>query len=177
MPAAKIIRPTIEYKDSYVEAIREFQTEGRMKNIDPSTLRANFDEYVNDLCEEKGAYHHLFADWVEPVPETVLWMVKDGEFIGYINIRHRLNWHLEKWGGHMSIAIRPSMRKKGYGKKLLRKGIPFANYLGIEQALITMDPENTAARSIVEACGGVEDEITTKTEQFPSRIKYWLDCT
>src|SRR5690606_20234669 len=97
-------------------------------------------------------------------------------YIGSLNIRHRLNWHLEKWGGHINFIIRPSMRGKGFGKKLLQKGIPCASYLGIERALITLDPRHNAAAHIVKLCGGKYQDTTPETNQFPPRKRYWLPC-
>ena len=142
----------------------------------PHDLNADFDSFIDGLRNERVYPQHDFQDWVEPVPETVLWMVKDGEYYGSIYIRHRLNWHLEKWGGHASFLIRPSMRGKGFGKKILQKSIPFINYLGIDRALITIDPKNKAAMRIIEFCGGVQDGDCPETEQFPARLKFWLDC-
>lgn len=177
MPASKIIRPSVEYKDSVIAALQEHQAEGKFTYVNIDDLKNDFGAFIKKLCCEKGVQHRPYQNWVEPVPETILWLVKDKEYIGTVKIRHRLNWHLEKWGGHMSIDIRPSMRGKGYGKKLLKKALPFANYLGIERALVTVSPDNKEAIKIVEFCGGVEDEITPKTDRFPAQIKYWIDCT
>ncbi|MCD8497133.1 MAG: hypothetical protein LRZ85_03050 [Alphaproteobacteria bacterium] len=68
------------------------------------------------------------------------------------------------------------MRSKGYGKKLLQKGMPFICYLGIDRALITLDPANKSGIKIVEHCGGEFDDQTPETEKFPSRLRYWLQC-
>ncbi len=69
------------------------------------------------------------------------------------------------------------MRGKGFGKKILLKALPFANYLGIEKALITVAPDDEHAIKVIEACGGVFDDETPETDQFPSRRRYWVDCT
>ncbi len=177
MSASKIIKPSVDYKDSYLEAIKEFQEEGRYNFIDTNELDKNFEQFVQDLLDRKRHLHKTHADWVEPVPETVLWLVKDDQFIGSFNIRHRLNWHLEKWGGHINFSIRPSMRGKGFGKKILQKGMPYACHLGIDRALITLSPKSTSGRHIVEFCGGEFQDETAETERFPARRRYWLDCT
>jgi predicted acetyltransferase len=177
MSASKLVKPSIEYKDSYLEAIREFHEEERYQFLDILNLQENFVQFIEDLNTGKRHLHLPFADWVEPVPETILWLVKDGEYIGTLNIRHRLNWHLEKWGGHLNFVIRPSMRGKGYGKKILQKGMPYAAHFGIDNALITVDPENHNAVHAVEFAGAVFEDETTATERFPARRRYWLDCT
>ncbi len=109
------------------------------------------------------------------MPETSLWLVKGDKYIGSFNIRHRLNWHLEKWGGHVNFIIRPSMRGKGFGKKILQKGLPIVNYLGIERALFTIAPESSCAARILEFCGAELEDETPATEQFPARKRYWVN--
>lgn len=177
MSASKLVKPSVEYKESYFEALEEFHQEGRYTFLSAEKLDPIFEQFTDDLNNGKRHLHKPYPDWVEPVPETVLWLVKENKFIGTFNIRHRLNWHLEKWGGHINFIIRPSMRNKGFGKKILQKGIPFIGYFGIERALITVAPDNVAAIKIIEFCGAEFQDETPKTDQFPARKRYWLDCS
>lgn len=176
MSASKLVKPSVDYKDSYLEALQEFHAEGRYNFLSVADLEDNFETFVQNLNDGKRHLHKPYDDWVEPVPETSLWMVKDNKFIGVFNIRHRLNWHLEKWGGHINFVIRPSMRNKGYGKKILQKGMPYACYLGIDRALMTVEPSNEAAIKIIKHNGGVFEDETPKTDKFPARQRYWLQC-
>lgn len=177
MSAAKLEKPAIEHKESYIKALKEFQEEDRYSFLDINEIERDFEDFIDTLNSGKKNLHKPYADWVEPVPETVLWLTKDDEFIGTLNIRHRLNWHLEKWGGHLNFIIRPSMRGKGFGKKLLQKGIPFIAYLGIEKALITVDPSDDIANKIVTSVGAELEDTLPATDKFPERHRYWLDCT
>lgn len=177
MTAAKLERPNVHHKKSYIEALKEFHAEGRYTFLDLDQVEENFEDFINKVNAGKKNLHKPYADWVEPVPETVLWLVKDHEFIGTLNIRHRLNWHLEKWGGHINFIIRPSMRNKGFGKKLLRKAIPYVAHMGIDKALITINPKDKAANKIIQFCGGVLEDTLPATDKFPARNRYWLDCT
>ena len=177
MSASKLVRPDIAYKDSYLEALTEYHAEDKFLFNKHHVLKADFEGFVKALKSERGYPHQPFQDWVEPVPETVAWLVKDDDYMGSVYIRHRLNWHLEKWGGHIHFIVRPSMRGKGFGKKILLKAIPIANYLGIEKALITVAPDNGAAIRIITACGAKFEDDLPETEQFPARKTYWLDCT
>lgn len=176
MSASKLVKPSVEYKESYLEALKEFQEEGRYSFLDYDDVRDNFESFIEKVNEGKKRLHKPFPDWVELVPETVLWLVKEDQFIGTLNIRHRLNWHLEKWGGHLNFVIRPSMRGKGFGKKILEKGMPYVCYLGIDKALMTVDPKNDESIRIVEHCGGKFDDETPATDKFPARRRYWLSC-
>lgn len=177
MTASKLIRPSKEYKDDYLAALAEYHQEGRYLYQDIGLMRTGFEDFIKAMKIEKGYPHQPYQDWVEPVPETIVWLVKDGTYIGTVDIRHRLNWHLEKWGGHVHFNIRPSMRGKGYGMKIVQKAIPIINYLGIDKALITVKPDDKAAIRIVESCGAKFEDETSATEKFPAMRRYWLDCT
>ena len=177
MSASKLVKPTVECKDSFLAALDEYHAEGRYLFLDREKLKTNFPQFIEDLNTGKRHLHKPYPDWVEPVPETILWLVKENDYIGTFNIRHRLNWHLEKWGGHINFMIRPSMRSKGFGRKILQKGMPFVAYLGIDKALITVSPKNLSAQHVIEFCGGVLDGETTETDKFPARKRFWLDCS
>jgi len=153
MSASKLVKPCSEHKETYIEALKEFQAEGRYTFIDVADLEEDFDAFVEKLNEGKKHIHKPYADWVEPVPETVLWLI-----------------------GHINFVIRPTMRGKGFGKKILQKGMPYVCYLGIEKALITVAPDNESGIKIIEHCGGVFDDETNETDKFPARRRYWLSC-
>ena len=176
MSASKLVKPAAKYKESFLEALSEFHAEDRYSFLNIEALSQEFDQFIEDINSGQRHLHKPFANWVEPVPETILWFVKGDHYIGSFNIRHRLNWHLEKWGGHLNFVIRPSMRGKGFGKKLLQKGLPCAYYLGIDKALITLDPNHTATEHIIDLCGGEFQDETPQTDQFPARKRYWIAC-
>jgi len=177
MSASKLVRPAEQYKESYLEALEEYHAEGRYLYQDIGQIDANFKTFLKEMRTEKGYPHQPYQDWVEPVPETIVWLVKDNKYIGTVDIRHRLNWHLEKWGGHIHFNIRPSMRGKGFGTKILMKAIPIVNYIGVDKALITIAPGDDAAIRVVESVGGVFEDETCATDKFPAMRRYWIDCT
>jgi predicted acetyltransferase len=177
MTASKLIRPNIDFKDSYLEALEEYHAEDRYLHQDIAVLQNDFKSFIKELRAEKGYPHQPYQDWVEPVPETIVWLVKDDKYIGTVDIRHRLNWHLEKWGGNIHFNVRPTMRGMGFGLKILKKAMPIVNYLGIDKALITLKPEDEIGIKIVEKCGGIFEDETVATDKFPAMRRYWLDCT
>ena len=177
MSASKLAKPDVIYKDSFIKAIQEFQAEDRFTFLDTAELESDFEGFVNSINNKKRHLHKAFPDWAEPVPETIVWMVKEHDYIGSIHIRHRLNWHLEKWGGHLNFMIRPTMRGKGFGKKMLQKALPAIAHLGIEKALVTVAPDNHSAIHAIEFCGGEFEDETPTTDKFPARKRYWINCT
>lgn len=175
MTASKLIRPTIEYKESFLSALTEYQAEKRFMHLKSPWLYTHFDDYVQDIIDENSNDLQPLCDWKDYVPQTTVWMVKDSDYIGTVEIRHRLNWHLEKWGGHLHFVVRPSLRGLGYGKKMFLKAIPLLKHLGIDRALLTTEPDNHVARHIIEQSGAVFEDETTKTDHFPVMRRYWLE--
>lgn len=71
--------------------------------------------------------------------------VVNGEYVGRVSLRHRLNAGLEAWGGHIGYEVRPSVRGRGYGHALLAGMLPHARTLGLERALLHCDDSNAAS--------------------------------
>ena len=108
------------------------------------------------------------------VPATTLWLVDHGEFIGGVSIRHRLNEHLLKVGGHIGYDVRPSQRNKGYGSKILELALPVARGLGIDRVLVTCDATNEASRKIIEKNGGVLENSAIDEKSGVERLRFWI---
>ena len=163
-----LIRPSTKYKESFLDALNEYQKEDKddrhnrnehYNNLDTNLLKKDFEGYVKaELLKEKGI--GLPKGWV---PETVLWLIDGDKFIGKINVRHRLTESLIKLGGHMGYDIRPSKRGKGYGKKMLGLALVEAKKMGIKDILITCNFDNFASKKIIESNGGqFKDRVGTK---------------
>lgn len=78
--------------------------------------------------------------------------------IGVVNIRHELSELLRNSGGHIGYGIRPSERKKGYAKLLLKLSLQEIRKLGVQRALVVCDDWNIASRQTILANGGIQDE-------------------
>lgn len=165
-----LIIPSIQYKDSYLEAIEEAKNETTDTIIEKPKEGQPFDEFVKNKIEEaKGL--HLPEGWV---PATELWLIDDHEFIGRINIRHSLTEHLLKIGGHIGYWIRPSKRNMGYGKEILKLALPEAKKLGITEVLLTCDDTNIGSQRIIEANGGVLENTVDNGSDHPRKRRYWI---
>lgn len=170
----KLIRPSSEYQDSFIGAVREFQAERLhlYTDLETADLETDFEAYVQRELDR--AQVPLRPEWV---PDTIFWLVNDiqKEFLGRISIRHQLAGTLREFGGHIGYEIRPSQRCKGYGTLLLRLALPEARRLGITKALITCDIDNVGSQKIIEANGGVlEDVIELDYRNVPT-MRWWID--
>ena len=79
--------------------------------------------------------------------------------------RRWLNRVLRDFGGHIGYSVRPS----GAGRVAtasLRLVLPHAASLGIDPALLTCDVENVASQRVIEADGGVLEEVRGSTRFY-----------
>ena len=175
----QLVQPSAEYKDSFIEAVREYKGEAETeptrnyRDLSLDDLEADFEVFV-----ERERSHADGKNQPEGyVPQTELWLVDGGEYIGRVSIRQRLNEHLLQIGGHIGYNIRPSERGKGYGNKILELALQEAKDMGIEKIRITCDVDNVASRKIIEKSGGVLDSEIPNPETGVGKLRYWIDIT
>lgn len=174
----KLILPSEAYKDSFIEAVIEYQASGEAasrhnmyKELLISELDLHFDNFVErELSHARG--ENLSPGYV---PHTDYWLIDSDEFIGRVTVRHRLTERLEKFDGHIGYDIRPSKRQQGYGTEILELVLPKVKGLGIERVLITCRESNIASRKIIEKNGGVLENIVHDTEAGVDKFRFWIN--
>jgi len=176
-----LVAPSIKYKRSFLEAAAEYQKEyketGNQRleryaklNLDKLNDSGEFENFVNKLkAQAKG--EGLPEGYV---PSSVFWLVDGEEFIGQVDIRHRLTPLLKETGGHIGYDIRPSKRKQGYGKLILKLALEKAKELGIKDALVTCDVTNTVSKKVIEANGGKLESQLKGAVGKPDKLRYWI---
>jgi predicted acetyltransferase len=161
----KLIQPTTTVHASFVEAMKEFEAEGR--SGDGSSVGRDIAEFGSRWGEPAVFAKYVAAlrseereETVRPglVPCTTLWYVDGDVYLGRFAIRHRLNEPLFEQGRHIGYDIRVSARRRGHATTMLREGMAYTRRLGIDPALITCDHWNTAPRKVIEGCGGVFED-------------------
>ena len=108
------------------------------------------------------------------VPETIFWLIGDGQFIGRTSLRHSLNPKLLQFGGHIGYEIRPTQRRKGYGKLILRLALEQARAIGLTRVLVTCDDTNIGSAKIIEYNGGVLENTVLLAGDSVSTRRYWI---
>lgn len=166
----KLVRPTIIYKESYIEALGEAKNETGSIVLHCPKEGRSFEDFIQEqLNYEKGL--NLPENWV---PYTEFWLIDKNEFIGRVPIRHHLTEHLLKLGGHIGYYIRPSKRKMGYGKKILELALVEAKKLGLSKVLVTCDITNLGSQKIIERNKGVLENIIEIGKDKPLKRRYWI---
>jgi len=109
------------------------------------------------------------------VPNTFLVGVVDGQIIGRLSIRHRLNDFLERIGGHIGYGIIKSYRRQGYCTEMLKQALPICSSLGIKKILITCDIDNFGSQKVIKRCGGIFENVTDDSQLNVQKRRYWID--
>ncbi len=175
----ELVEPSTEYKDWFIEAVREFQADVDdssrnqwYRRLSITDLQRCFEALV-DTEKSHSSGENLSEGYV---PYTEYWLVDDCEFIGRASVRHRLEGHL-KITGHIGFDVRPSRRGKGYGNEILRLALQKAKDFGLKRVLLSHDIRNTASRKIIEKNGGVFENqvsIDEKGSEGSVGLRYWI---
>ncbi|MBI3231584.1 MAG: GNAT family N-acetyltransferase [Candidatus Doudnabacteria bacterium] len=169
----RLVLPSVKYKKSFLEDFlkhSEMQDEHSLTGIPKKQVSKNFPSFIKKLkLQAKGIYPRKGL-----VPQTVYWLVDDNKFLGKLSIRHALNSHLRKIGGHIGYYIRPSERGKGYGKRILALGLQKAKKLGIKNILITCDITNLKSKKVIESNGGKLAPQVKQDKGLPDKLRYWI---
>lgn len=171
----ELVRPSANYRDSFLEAVREAQAAGSglgdtLKwNLDE--ISADFDEVLRELSRYEPG-NELPEGFVH---SEYLWLVNGDEYLGRVSIRHTLNERLREFGGHIGYEIRPSARRQGNAALALKLALERCRELGIERALVTCDVDNLGSRRTIEKNGGeLEGEFEVPQYHDKPIRRYWI---
>ncbi len=170
----ELVAPSCRFKRSFIQAVREAQASGSglgdTLKWDVSAMETDFDSVLADLRRYEPG-NELPEGFVH---SEYLWLVDGDEYLGRASLRHTLTKRLREFGGHIGYEVRPSARRQGHGKLLLRLTLERARELGLERVLITCDTDNLGSRGVIEGNGGVlEGEFVLDFHPKPLR-RYWI---
>ncbi|RII08693.1 Acetyltransferase (GNAT) family protein [Streptomyces sp. YIM 130001] len=173
----RLVAPDTRFRHSFVEAMGEFAAEGEFFG---DTLRRELALYGDDWHTPSGFARYVAAignesreEGVRPegfVPATWYWYVDGPTFLGRIQIRHRLTPLLRDYGGHVGYGVRPTARRLGHARAMLREVLSYAQALGLDEVLLTCEVTNTGSRKVIEGCGGVLEDVRG------SKARYWVSA-
>jgi predicted acetyltransferase len=185
----RLSEPDPRLRESYLGALFEMRAEGDAAPFEmvtpagPGTTGLDFSgerlrdpEVFRDFCawtrsqERPGAVRP--PGWVAG---TYRWMVVDDGgadvVVGRISLRHVLTPWLLEVGGHVGYAVRPTARRRGHATAALRLVLPVAAGIGLDRVLVTCDRDNVGSRRVIEANGGVLEDVRGE------KMRFWVPTT
>ena len=98
----------------------------------------------------------------------------DWRLVGMIQVRHYFNEYLEKYAGHIGYSVRPSERRKGYAREMLRLALPYCKGIGLTKVLISCDADNEGSRRTILSNGGVYESTVHEPGENIDLERYWI---
>lgn len=168
-----LIRPTGAYATQIAAYRQEFLDAGdSMDGTGP--LRR---------MEDPEAYIKVCADYEYPkkvpphlVPATQFLFIRkrDNRLVGTLQVRHRFNDYLEKYAGHIGYSVRPSERRKGYAREMLKAALPFCREIGLDKVLITCIDGNIGSEKTILANGGIYESTVHEPNNNVDLKRFWI---
>lgn len=160
-----LVAPALAYMPSYLDALREGHRLGAatVKTAeDIAKIENDPQAFLDDLLGPKPATRiNELGKEVERVPQSMVWLVENGVFVGDAGIRHKLTPELEISGGHIGYGVRPSFQSKGYATDLLRHCLIWVReHLNLDRVMLTCRTDNVASARVIEKNGGALIDVT-----------------
>lgn len=153
----------LDYKQEFIKNNDSFDGTAGLGNYD------DLNDWYNGIIlnsSEKTVREGL-------VPSTTMMLLANDDIVGMIDIRHKLNDNLLKFGGHIGYSIRKSQRNKGYATLMLKLALAKCKEYNIKKVLITCDKDNIASAKVIMNNGGkFENEIELNGEIIQ---RYWIE--
>ena len=131
-----------------------------------------FVRYLEVLAEQRRGERLLPGH----VASTFLFAFAGERIVGRVSIRHELNAHLARVGGHIGYTVVPEFRRKGVATEMLRQALVIArDDLGLKRVLLTCDDDNVGSIRTIEKSGGVFEGVVADPEMAKPKRRYWID--
>ena len=150
----QLYRLQVRHEAAFRALLKDWESD--WDHITPSIIKqdsTDFTKYVHRLESWSNG-----KDMPHPrVPGTTFFLMDEeqSEIRGVVNVRHYLNDWLKRGGGHIGYGVPPSHRGRGYATLMLKLSLEFAYARGIEEVLLTVEPDNPASQKVILNNGGV----------------------
>ena len=168
-----LTRPTSEYASQIKEYRQEFLDAGdSMDGCGPLRRYEDPEEYIK-VCKEYEDPKKVPSNLV-PATQFLFVRKSDNRLVGMIQVRHCFNDYLEKYAGHIGYSVRPSERRRGYAKKMLKMTLPFCREIGLDKVLISCIDGNFGSEKTILANGGVYESTVHEPNEDRDLKRFWI---
>lgn len=150
----------VAYSQEFVEA---GESQVVLPGGDPDALLAVIERFetARDLPENR-----VRMSW--------FWLLRGDRIVASSRLRYELLPVLLLDGGNIGYEVRPSERRRGAGRKLLRETLDVARRSGLERVLLTAGAKNAGSIGVILANGGVFEDTSVSPQTGETMNRYWI---
>jgi predicted acetyltransferase len=105
---------------------------------------------------------------------TWFWLLRGDRIVASSRLRHELIPVLLLDGGNIGYEVRPSERRRGVGRELLRLTLDEGRRLGLRRVLLTTETSNLGSIGVILANGGVFQDTSVSPNTGRTLNRYWI---
>ena len=154
-----LIKPNLEYKDKYIEMIKEWKNYGGP--FEPCIIEYDCNNLIEDLNYNavidvvnnysNGKLYDYDANYF--VSSDFYFIIDENELIGMCELRHSLSDLGKEVKGNFNCGIRPSKRNKGYCQNTIKELINKLIEQNESTSYMCFDENNTIMPKVVDYLG------------------------
>lgn len=163
----RLCRVTRENSSDLAEYAREFADAGESRLVLPGNDREAFFARVEWFEAAEGLpENRVRMSW--------FWLLQGDRIVASSRLRHELIPVLLLDGGNIGYEVRPSERRRGVGRELLRLMLGEARRIGLRRVLLTTETTNLGSIGVILANGGVFDDTSVSPNTGRTMNRYWI---